>query len=231
MVTRYGGLEFERLGHGSVRMTTGGGEVLYVDLWGEAVDVTGLAPADVVFVTHGDRAHYDPDVIAAVSTPDTTLVAFDVDTSQLRQQMGEVITMEAGQSTSVEGIQIESLAAYNDPEGPRVDDDGEPFHAPGEGIGFRIVMNGTTVYIPGDTDFIEELRHVTADVFIPPIGGTYTMDREEAAAFAQSVEADLVLPTHYNTDNLTGVETDPQGFKEDVEAHGAQVVLLDEDGM
>lgn len=229
MATRYGDLEFDRLGHGSVRITTEDGVVCYVDLWGEAVDATALAPADVVFVTHGDRAHYDPDAIAAVSTSETVLVTFDIDTAPLADAIGEIVVLEAGDSASVGDIEVEAFPAHNDPDGPRLDADGVPFHEPGDGIGYRLTIDGTTIYAPGDTDYVDELRSVTADVFLPPIGGTYTMDRVEAAEFAQSVGADLVLPTHYNTDNLTGVETEPEAFKADVEVHGGRVVLLDED--
>jgi len=61
-------------------------------------------------------------------------------------------------------------------------------------------------------------------VFLPPIGGHYTMDRHEAAEFAESVDPDLVVPVHYDT--FGAIETDAEAFADDVEARGLEVELL-----
>jgi len=231
MPVQYEGLSFERLGHAAVRIETRAGCVLYVDLWSDAVpDLDELPTADVVFVTHGDRAHYDPSAIVAVSDAETAVVAFDLDTSRVRDHVGDVSTLRQGETITVDGIRVAAFPAYNDPAGPHVDEAGNPIHPPGEGVGFRLTVDGVVVYVAGDTDFVDELREVTADVLLPPIGGSYTMDRVEAAAFARHIGADLVLPVHYNTDELTGVETNPWAFKEAVEADGARVVLMEETG-
>lgn len=222
MTTTHAGLTFERLGHASVRIETNDGYVLYFDPWSEVMsDEPG--DADLVIITHDDFDHYDPAGIDAVATDRTTVVAYDgVDTTELSQSVREVGMRDR---ISVDGIEIETLPAYNDPNGPHVDDEGAPFHAEGEVVGVLLTIDGTTVYFPSDTDFLEaELGDVTADVFIPPIGGHYTMDRHEAVAFAESVAPDLVLPVHYNT--FEAIETDVDAFKADIEDAGMAVELF-----
>ena len=44
-------------GHGSLRMTTGDGKVIYIDPYaGEGYDI----PADLILVTHGDQTDQEP---------------------------------------------------------------------------------------------------------------------------------------------------------------------------
>jgi L-ascorbate metabolism protein UlaG (beta-lactamase superfamily) len=50
------------------------------------------------------------------------------------------------------------------------------------------------------------------------------MDRHEAAALVRAVEADLVLPVHYDT--FEAIETDAEAFKRDLEADGIAVELF-----
>ena len=123
---------------------------------------------------------------------------------------------------SVESLPDISVPFTTEPN--HVDDDGTPFHQQGEVMGVVLTIDGTTVYYPSDTDFLDELGDVRADVFIPPIGGHYTMDRHEAAAFTESVDPDLVLPVHYDT--FEAIETDVDAFVADVEAMGYRVEVL-----
>ena len=223
MEVTYGDLAFERLGHASVRITTGDGRTVYVDPWSDQMD-DDPAPADVVFVTHDDYDHYDPEAIEAVATDDTVVAAYEgVDTSDLPF---ETVSLGYDVTTTVAGIDVRTVPAYNDPDGTHVRDNGDPYHAEGEVVGLLLAFDGTTVYYASDTDFLDAHETLTADVFLPPIGGQYTMDREEAAAFAESVDPDLVLPVHYNTAGMDGIETDAEAFERDVEARGPSVELF-----
>ncbi|QSW98659.1 MBL fold metallo-hydrolase [Haloterrigena alkaliphila] len=221
MSATYEGITFERLGHASKRIETPEGLVIYVDPWGEQLEGEP-GDGDVVLVTHDDFDHYDPEAIEAVAGPDVTVAAYeDIDTSDLAS---DVIDLPHKGETTVEGIDVRSVPAYNDPDGEHVDEDGEPFHAEGEVIGLLLTLDGTTVFMASDTDFLEHHESITADVFVPPIGGHFTMDRREAADFARSVEADLVLPEHYDT--FDPIETDAEAFATDLEADGIRVELF-----
>jgi len=214
----YDALTFERLGHASVRIETDDGLVVYIDPWSDVL-ADDPQDGDVMFVTHDDVDHYDPAGIAAVAGPEATVVAYEaIDTSDLNL---DVTTVPYGGSRTVRGIGVEAVPAYNRTDGPHVDEDGDPFHAEREVVGLLLDISGTAVYFTSDTDVLPEHASIRADVFIPPIGGHFTMDRHAAADFADSVEADLVLPVHYDTFEAIG--TDVEAFVDDVEAHGITV--------
>jgi L-ascorbate metabolism protein UlaG (beta-lactamase superfamily) len=215
MSVKYDGLSFDRLGHASVRIETDHGTVVYIDPWSEVLD-DEPGDGDIVFVTHDDFDHYDPGAIEAVAAPGATVAAYEaIDLDDLQF---DVVELPHDGTTTVDGIEVESIPAYNDADGPHVDENGDPFHAEGEVIGLLLTIAETTIYFTSDTDFLAHHGSVTADVFIPPIGGHYTMDREEAAEFARSVDPDLVLPVHYDT--FEPIETDVEAFLEDVRDAG-----------
>jgi len=221
MSVKYDGLTFERLGHASVRIETENGTVIYIDPWSDVLDGEP-GDGDVVFVTHDDFDHYDPAAIDAVATPTATIAAYEaIDTDELEF---EVVSLPLDGETTVASIGTRSIPAYNDPDGEHVDDDGTPFHAKGEVIGLLLTIDDTTVFFPSDTDFLAHHESFHAEVFVPPIGGHYTMDRHEAAAFARSVDPELVLPVHYDT--FEAVETDAEAFATELEDDGITVELF-----
>ncbi len=217
MPIEYDGLRFERPGHASVRIG-GDDRVIYVDPWSEVIE-NEPGDADVVLLTHDDFDHYDPEGVSAVAGPDVTVAAFDgIDVEGLPEN---VVELPHEGETVVAGIDVVTVPAYNDPDGDHVDDAGEPFHAEGEGVGLLLTIDGTTVFLPSDTDFLPHHGSIAADVFVPPIGGHYTMDRHEAAEFARSVDPGLVLPTHYDT--FEPIETDVGAFVDELESDGIRV--------
>lgn len=221
MSVDYEGLTFERLGHASKRLETTEGTSIYIDPWSEVLD-DEPGDGDVVFVTHDDFDHYDPAAIAAVSGPDVTVAAYEeIDTSDLET---DVVALPYEGETSVAGIDVRTVPAYNEPDGNHVDDDGNPYHADGEVIGLVLTLAGTTVFVPSDTDVLSHHESIAADVLVPPIGGHFTMNRTEAAALARRVGADLVLPEHYDT--FEAIETDAEAFAADLEADGIRVELF-----
>ena len=228
MSVAYDGLTFERLGHASVRIETSDGYTLYLDPWSEVLGDRDPSDADVVFVTHDDVDHYDPDAIKRVATSETTIVAYErIDTSNL-EGAEAVWALSEGEDLTVDGIAVHAVPAYNRADGEHVDDDGNPFHAHHEVIGLLLSIEGTMVYFPSDTDVLTEHEALAAeidvDVFLPPIGGHYTMDRHEAAAFAERLAPELVLPVHYDT--FEAIETDAEAFKQDVETSETTVQLF-----
>ena len=221
MSVQYGDLSFERLGHASVRIETDDGLVVYIDPWSEVLD-DERGDGDVVFVTHDDFDHYDPDAIDAVASDDATVVVYEgIDTADLDR---DETLLAYDESLTVRGIDVQAVPAHNRADGEHVDENGEPFHAEHEVVGLLLGFDGTTVYFTSDTDFLQAHNHVEADVFVPPIGGHYTMDRREAAEFAESVDPDLVLPVHYDT--FEAIETDAEAFADEVDDDDTDVELF-----
>jgi len=53
----------------------------------------------------------------------------------------------------------------------------------------------------------EHMEHIPyVDVLLIPVGGKYTIDAEIASKVISSIEPGIVIPVHYHTNDLTGVE-------------------------
>lgn len=223
MQVEYRGVSFERPGHGSVRIEPEEGVVVYIDPWSEVIDGTP-EDAEVILVSHDDFDHYDPDGIDAVATPTTTIIAHEaIDPVDLSH---DVIQLGEGDCVEVRGMLVVATPAYNRPDGPHVRDSGEPYHPEGTVIGFLFNIGEISMYYPSDTDVLSPLLDIEADVIFPPIGGTYTMGPTGAKRLIDTIEPDLVLPVHYNTDGIGGLDVDAEQFKQDVADMGVEIELF-----
>ncbi|MFN3909867.1 MAG: MBL fold metallo-hydrolase [Candidatus Anstonellaceae archaeon] len=153
-------------------------------------------PADAIFHTHD---HFDHLVV-----PKSILKA----TTKIISRGGKIPSIEinVGDTIKVFGIDVKAVDAYNV---------NKPFHPKGFGCGFIFTFptmpKTTRIYIAGDTDIIEEMKNYSCDVAILPIGGTYTMNCDEAAQAASIINPKLVIPYHYNYLNET--KADPKEFE------------------
>lgn len=84
-------------------------------------------------------------------------------------------------------------------------------------------VNHKTYYIAGDTDNIDEIQNIECDVALIPIGGTYTMDYQEAASLANTIKAKLVIPTHYGS--IVGEKTDAIKFKKLIKNKEVKILI------
>jgi L-ascorbate metabolism protein UlaG (beta-lactamase superfamily) len=102
----------------------------------------------------------------------------------------------------------------------------------GTAAGLLINIDGKTVYHAGDTCLFSDMKLIAqrspVDVALLPIGGHYTMDRRDAVYAVEFVEADTVIPMHYNT--FPPIETDAEAFKSDVEGKTSSNVVVLEPG-
>ena len=175
--------------------------------------------------------HYDSDGIDRVASQDATVVVHeavhhsetDRDVTPVRDLPYNVVRVDDETDNLLADVILRTTAAYNDPDGPHTRDSGEPFHPEGTGCGFLLDLDGTTVFWPGDTDVLDGHAELDVTLFCPPIGGTFTMDRAEAADLAVDLDPELVLPIHYDT--FAALETDAEAFVVDVATRGVPVVL------
>jgi len=189
------------------------------------------SPEDADFVCLTHVHHYDPDGIERVAAPDATVLAFDGinprdsrrDLDRLVDLPYDVVGIGQEDETLLEDVPIWTVPAYNDPDGPHTRANGQPVHPEGFGCGFLLSIERTRVFYPGDTDVLDGHAELDVDVLLPPIGGSFTMDREGAAALAAEMAPDLVVPVHYNT--FDALETDSRAFAADVAARGIPVAL------
>jgi L-ascorbate metabolism protein UlaG (beta-lactamase superfamily) len=159
--------------------------VVYVDPWGVTDDV----PADVILITHAHHDHLQPNEIARLRTDTTTIVAPRDVADALT---GDVTAIEPGDSVEAGGLKVQAVPAYNTAE-ERLD-----MHPKANRwVGYVFEFGGRTFYHAGDTDALPELESLDPDVAMVPIGGTYTMDWEEAAGFVKAMEPRMAVPMHY----------------------------------
>ncbi|MCL2321542.1 MAG: MBL fold metallo-hydrolase [Oscillospiraceae bacterium] len=158
-------------GHGSYRLTSKDGIVIYVDPYaGKGYDV----PADIILVTH---QHSDHNKISLVTQKENCTVITNVE------------ALEGGKhnSFSVDGIEIQSVEAAN------------KNHDPKQCVGFMINIDGILVYAAGDTSKTDQMNTFSTmgiDYALFPCDGIYNMGPEEAAECAQIIGAKHNIPIH-----------------------------------
>ncbi|MFC3959964.1 MBL fold metallo-hydrolase [Halovivax cerinus] len=230
MTVTHGPVELDWFGYATIRIAGRTGTVVYVDPGRYGV-LDGHRPrdGDLVLVSHAH--HFDPDGIERVAHEDAIVVCHEsIDATEIDRVSRQpeelpftVERVEADESFAVGPLDLYTTPAHNEPDGPHTRDDGTPFHPAGTGCGFGLTMDGITVFWPGDTDALSLHETLPVDVFCPPIGGRFTMDRREAATLAVDIAPDLVVPIHYDT--FEALETDASAFVVDVATSGVPVAL------
>lgn len=187
--TVFSGVKVTWLGHASVQLEADG-RVVTVDPF---VLPRSAKPSDIILYTHG---HFDHCVAAPSITKGSTIAIAH------RSCKLPVRLIDIGAKEKIGSVIIEAVDAYN------VD---KKFHPRGSGAGFIIRFKSASVYVAGDTDFIPEMKNYKCDIAIVPIGGTYTMDEEEAAGAIAAILPRVAIPYHYNY--LAETKADAEKFK------------------
>lgn len=163
-----------------------------------------LEKADIIMVTHEHHDHCSPTTVNALKQPDTLVIASKTCADELDE---DTKIVKPGEEISQENIKIKAVEAYNTEYGHST----MKFHKKEESLGYLITVEGKTIYHAGDTDFIPEMKEFgDVDVALVPIGGTYTMDMDEAVDAVIAINPKIVIPMHMK-------DTDPEEFKKIVE--------------
>jgi L-ascorbate metabolism protein UlaG (beta-lactamase superfamily) len=191
------------LGHDSFRLD--GGVTLYIDPYKLPA---GQPQAGVILVTHEHYDHLSPHDIDQIAGPGTVVVGPASVTAQI--QGLETVTVSAGDAVTVRGVEVQAVPAYN------VDKfraPGEPYHPREAGqLGYIVTFGGVRYYHAGDTDAVPEMADVHCDVALLPVGGTFTMTWEEAAAACDVIDASAAVPMHYG--EVIGDVRDAEAFRD-----------------
>ena len=152
-------------------------------------------PADIILITHAHGDHYDAGTLKKISSAETVIVTIPAIAEMLAKDgvPGEVRVLAPGERTTVGEIKIEGVAAYN------IDKRYHPKEA--GNLGFIITVGGIRLYHAGDTDAIPEMVDYHPDVAMIPIGGTYTMNPEQAAEAVGVLKPQVVVPMHILADS------------------------------
>lgn len=158
-------------GHGSFRLTTSEGTVVYIDPYaGDGYEV----PGDFILVTHQHSDHNRIDLPA--KKPECKVI----------QNQDALINGEY-QEFLMKDLKVRAVPAYN------------KNHSREECVGYMVKADGLLLYFAGDTSKIkemEEFRKQGIDYALLPCDGVYNMDTKEASECAKIIGARYSIPVH-----------------------------------
>ncbi len=158
--------------------------------------------------------HCSPEDIEKLRGPQTVVIATADCTKKIP---GTIKSMAPGDTLHLDGISITAVAAYNT---------NKQFHTKNHGwVGYIIKLDGRSIYLAGDTDFIPEMKRLgPIDIALLPVSGTYVMTAEEAAQSALVIRPKLAIPMHYGS--IVGSRNDAERFAELLKGK-VEVLILD----
>jgi len=194
------GITLKWLGHASFKISHGD-TVIYIDPWKLK---ESSHDATLVLVSHSHHDHYSAEDIAKASGPETKLIA----SADVIAQQGKGQTITPGLRIELDGVSVAGVRAYNP---------NKQFHPREKNwLGFAVEVGSKQIYYAGDTDVTNEMRSLkNIDVALLPVGGTYTMNAEEAAEAAKYIKPRLAIPYHWG--DIVGSRNDAEQFAQKAE--------------
>ena len=193
----------------AIRIEGPGGTVAYLDPF-RLTDAEAAHDADYLLITHAHYDHLSPEDAARVMGEKTVLVApssMADDVAGLSARAAATHLARAGEKLELPGLVVEAVAAYN------VEPERLGMHPRDNGwLGYVLTLDGdpTRYFCAGDTDQNPDNEGVRCDVALVPIGGTYTMDARQAAAFVNALRPRVAVPIHYGS--IVGTYADADAF-------------------
>ncbi|MDR0789833.1 MAG: MBL fold metallo-hydrolase [Bacteroidales bacterium] len=190
-----------------------GGQTIYIDPVMEYADYTKMQQADFILVTHQHSDHFDPTAIKALIKPTTKIVG----NKEVVEVMKKGVVLGNGDEVSLsQTIQVKAVAAYNTTKGRL------QFHPKGVGNGYVLTIDGTKIYIAGDTEFISEMKALKGkiDVAFLPVNQPYTMTVAQAVKAVKTIMPKIFYPYHYG---LTDEPTDIKALEDELENEDIEV--------
>lgn len=160
------------LGHSSFKLEESTGTTVVTDPYHPYVGYEmPEVTADIVTVSHGHKDH-----------------------NHLEAVKGNPEVLNHAGAYSISGVHILARRTYHDSKNGA---------ARGENLVFKFRMDGVDICHMGDIGeecnamLVESLAPV--NVLMIPVGGTYTIDAEQAKEFVDRIMPDVVIPMHYKT--------------------------------
>ncbi len=188
--TSEGDLKITFVGHGTLLMEYRG-MVIHIDPYSQVADYSAMPKADLIVLTHHHRDHLDEKAISFIRDEKTKIILTGICAQTVNQ--GEVLAN--GGRTVFEGIGIEAVPAYNI---VNKRDNGQPYHARGEGNGYILTFGDKRVYVAGDTENIPEMKDFR-DIYCAfiPMNLPFTMTPEMAREAALALRPAILYPYHF----------------------------------
>ena len=133
--------------------------------------------AKIIFITHSHYDHFDIKSINNIRNDDTYIVVPDDKDilDELDFSEDKILIVIPNNKYDLLGISFDTVPAYNI---------NKSFHKKEyEWVGYVLNYDNTIYYVMGDTDETIESKCVTCEVLFVPVGGKYTMNKDEEGRF------------------------------------------------
>ena len=228
------------LGHGSWKMVTSKGTIIYLDPWIKGnpvcpISLDDINTADIICVTHG---HNDDlgNAIELVHKTGATLVTLP-EVAAYCSNYGIPYddnggTLHTGGSILQKDVRIHAVYALHSSDimGKEYEDHNKLM--PGSGVCGMILTpeDGIPVYFAGDTGLFGDMELIgklyKPKIAVLPIGGKYTMGVYEAAYAMELLRSEILIPGHYNTFPSQMADVDDLKRQVTIRAPQAEVIAL-----
>ncbi|MDR1725716.1 MAG: MBL fold metallo-hydrolase [Bacteroidales bacterium] len=176
------------------------GQVIYIDPVKEYNYCYKMPDADMIIITHQHSDHFNVSAIKALLKPSTKIVA----NKEVVDSLNKGLIMSYGDDVSLSpSVQVKAVAAYNTTK------EHKQFHPKGMGNGYILTIDGTKIYIAGDTEYISEMKNLKnkIDIAFLPVNQPYTMTVEQAVKAVKAINPKIFYPYHYGqVDEITDIK-------------------------
>lgn len=191
-------MKIEVLNHASIKLTDEQNISIYFDPYNIKEK---YHDADYIFITHDHYDHYDLSSINNIKKETTKIIV-----PECLSGKEHTIIVEPEKSYELDNLKFTTVRSYN------VD---KNFHPKEKNyVGYNLLINGYYYYIMGDTDRTLDADRVKTDICFVPIGGTYTMNVDEAVEYINDLKPKKAIPIHYGS--ITGSKLLAQEFKDKI---------------
>ena len=165
-------MKIEWMAHSCFKITLESGKILIFDPFDDSIGYTRLeSPADIVLVSHDHKDH-----------------------SCLKHLTGNFKVVDQPGEYSIDGVEVTGIKTFHDKTCGS--DKGENITYKVKAEGINLLHLGDLGHIPPE-DYYKSVGQV--DILFIPVGGTYTLNGEEAFEVAKKLEPNLIIPMHYKT--------------------------------
>ncbi|MFC1774745.1 MBL fold metallo-hydrolase [Nanoarchaeota archaeon] len=170
-------------------------KTIYIDPYLDPLFHTNLPKADIILISTSLPNHFTNESIEMIKSRNTRIYAV----SSASERLGGAI-VKAGDTIEEQGLKFHCSKTYNE-------------NAP-EAVGFILQLQDKRIYYVGSTFYNPELRH-TCNILIIPIGGSTSMNIDQAAQLTEQIRPKYVLPIQYGLSE--GMSEEGDLFKSRIE--------------
>jgi L-ascorbate metabolism protein UlaG (beta-lactamase superfamily) len=178
------------------------------------------AKCDFIILTHGHGDHLG-DTIELAKSNNATVIATAELAYYLRGKGVTAHDMNLGGSRGFPFGIVKLTLAHHSSSTPDGTYAGDP-------AGIIIDSEGKMIYHAGDTALFYDMKLIgemhRINYALLPIGDNYTMGIDDAVKAAEFLNAETVIPIHYNTFEL--IKADAEEFRRKIESIGKKCIVM-----